>query len=105
GKSIANLVQMEDGEKIASMVAVRDFDDTHHVVMGTKSGTIKKTELSAYSNPRAGGIIAMGIDEGDAVIAVQLSDGETRGETRERLLAAEPDSARRAALESCLPRK
>ncbi|MBP7777520.1 MAG: DNA gyrase subunit A [Acidobacteria bacterium] len=75
GKSIANLVQMADGEKIASMVAVREFDDQHHVVMGTRSGTIKKTELSAYSNPRAGGIIAMGIDEGDGVIAVQLSDG------------------------------
>jgi DNA gyrase subunit A len=77
GKSIANLVQMETGEKIASMVAVREFDDQHHVVMGTKNGTIKKTELSAYSNPRAGGIIAMGIDEGDAVIAVQLSDGQS----------------------------
>ncbi len=77
GKSIANLVQMEEGEKIASMVAVREFDDQHHVVMGTRNGTIKKTELSAYSNPRAGGIIAMGIDEGDGVIAVQLSDGQS----------------------------
>ena len=45
--------------------------------MGTRNGTIKKTELSAYSNPRAGGIIAMGIDEGDGVIAVQLSDGQS----------------------------
>ena len=77
GKSIANLVQMEEGEKIAAMVAVREFDDGHHVVMGTRGGTIKKTDLSAYSNPRAGGIIAMGIDEGDAVIAVQLSDGQS----------------------------
>jgi DNA gyrase subunit A len=75
GKSIANLVQMEDGEKIASMVAVREFDDRHHVVMGTRRGTIKKTELSAFANPRAGGIIAMGIDDGDGVIAVQVSDG------------------------------
>ncbi len=77
GKSIANLVQMLEGEKIASMVAVREFDDTHHVVMGTRNGTVKKTELSAYANPRAGGIIAMGIDEGDGVIAVQLSDGHS----------------------------
>jgi DNA gyrase subunit A len=77
GKSIANLVQMEAGERIASMLAVRDFDDDHHVVMGTRRGTIKKTELSAFSNPRAGGIIAMGIDEGDGVIAVQLSDGKS----------------------------
>jgi DNA gyrase subunit A len=75
GKSIANLVQMEAGEKIASMLAIREFDDTRHIVMGTRRGTIKKTPLSAFSNPRAGGIIAMGIDEGDGVIAVQLSDG------------------------------
>ncbi len=78
GKSIANLVQMLDGEKIAAMVAVRDFDDGHFVVMGTRQGTIKKTELSAYANPRAGGIIAMGIDEGDGVIAVQVSDGQSQ---------------------------
>jgi len=77
GKSIANLVQMEAGEKIASMLSVREFDDQHHIVMGTRKGTIKKTELSAYSNPRAGGIIAMGIDEGDGVIAATLSDGQS----------------------------
>jgi DNA gyrase subunit A len=75
GKAIANLVQMEAGEKIAAMLPVREFDDQHFVVMGTKNGTIKKTELSAFSNPRAGGIIAMGIDAADAVIAVRLSDG------------------------------
>jgi DNA gyrase subunit A len=75
GKSIANLVQMESGEKIADMLAVREFDDTHFVVMGTRNGTIKQTELSAFSNPRAGGIIAMGVEENDAVMAVQLSDG------------------------------
>ena len=79
GKSIANLVQMEAGEKIAAMVAVREFDDGHHVVMGTRQGTIKKTELSAFANPRAGGIIAMGIDDGDEVIAVQISDGAEPG--------------------------
>jgi DNA gyrase subunit A len=75
GKAIANLVQMEAGEKIAAMLPVREFDDQHFVVMGTRNGTIKKTELSAFSNPRAGGIIAMGIDDTDAVIAVRLSDG------------------------------
>jgi DNA gyrase subunit A len=77
GKSIANLVQMEPGEKIADMLAVWDFDDTHFVVMGTRNGTIKKTELSAFSNPRAGGIIAMGVEEQDAVMAIQLSDGNS----------------------------
>jgi len=75
GKAIANLVQMEAGEKIAAMLAVGEFDDTHFVVMGTKRGTVKKTELSAYANPRAGGIIAMGIESDDAVMAVRLSDG------------------------------
>ena len=76
GKSIANLVQMEPGEKLAAMLAVRAFDDQHFIVMGTRKGTIKKTELSAFSNPRAGGIIAMGIEEGDEVIDVQMSDGQ-----------------------------
>ena len=75
GKSVANLVQMEAGEKIAAMLAIKEFDETHFIVMCTRQGTIKKTELSAFSNPRVGGIIAMGIDEGDAVIDVQMSDG------------------------------
>jgi DNA gyrase subunit A len=77
GKSIANLVQMESGEKLAAMLAVQEFDDQRFIVMGTRKGTIKKTELSAFSNPRAGGIIAMGIEDGDAVIDVQLSDGQS----------------------------
>jgi DNA gyrase subunit A len=75
GKSIANLVSMEEGEKIAAMLAVKEFEDTKFVVMGSRRGVVKKTALSAFSNPRAGGIIAMGIDEGDAVIAVQVTDG------------------------------
>jgi DNA gyrase subunit A len=75
GKAIANLVQMEAGEKIAAMLAVREFDDAHFIVMGTRRGTVKKTELSAFSNPRAGGIIAMGVEPDDSVMAVQLSDG------------------------------
>ena len=77
GKSIANLVQMESGEKLAAMIAVQEFDESRFIVMGTRKGTIKKTELSAFANPRAGGIIAMGIDEGDEVIDVQLSDGQS----------------------------
>ena len=76
GKSVANLVRMVAGEKIAAMLAIKEFDDQHFIVMGSRKGTIKKTELSAFANPRAGGIIAMGIDEGDAVIDVQLSDGQ-----------------------------
>jgi DNA gyrase subunit A len=75
GKSIANLVAMEEGEKIAALLAAKEFDDTRFVVMGTRRGVVKKTALSAFANPRAGGIIAMGVEEGDAVIAVQLTDG------------------------------
>jgi DNA gyrase subunit A len=75
GKSIANLVAMEEGEKIAALVAVKEFDDSHFVVMGTRKGVVKKTALSAFSNPRAGGIIAMGVEDGDAVIAAEVTDG------------------------------
>ena len=76
GKSIANLVSMEEGETIAALLAVKEFDDNRFVVMGTRKGVVKKTALSAFSNPRAGGIIAMGVEDGDAVIAVQVTDGD-----------------------------
>ncbi|MBA2304691.1 MAG: DNA gyrase subunit A [Acidobacteria bacterium] len=79
GKAIANLVSMQEGEKIAALLAVREFPaeaDQQFVVMGTCKGVIKKTDLTDFSNPRAGGIIAMGVDEGDAVIAVELSGGK-----------------------------
>src|SRR6476620_2278816 len=75
GKSIANLVSMEEGERIAAMLAVKEFEDDKFVVMATRKGVIKKTALSAFSNPRAGGIIAMGVEAVDAVIAVQVTDG------------------------------
>ena len=77
GKSIANLVQFESGEKLAAMVAVQQFDDQRFIMMGTRKGTIKKTELSAFANPRAGGIIAMGIEDDDELLAVQVSDGKS----------------------------
>ncbi len=78
GKSIANLVSMEEGERIAAMLAVKTFDDDKFIMMGTRRGVVKKTALSAFSNPRAGGIIAMGVEEGDAVIAVQITDGSSQ---------------------------
>ncbi|HET9361298.1 MAG TPA: DNA gyrase subunit A [Vicinamibacterales bacterium] len=76
GKAIANLVSMEEGERIAALLAVKEFEADKYVVMGTRRGVIKKTELSAFSNPRAGGIIAMGVEQGDSVIAVGISDGK-----------------------------
>src|SRR4029450_11227303 len=75
GKAIANLVSMEEGEKIAAMVAVKEFEEDKFVMMGTRDGVVKKTALSAFSNPRVGGIIAMGVESGDAVIAVRVTDG------------------------------
>jgi DNA gyrase subunit A len=75
GKSIANLVSMEEGERIAAMLAVKEFEQAKYVVMGSRRGVVKKTALSAFSNPRAGGIIAMGVDDGDSVITVQVTDG------------------------------
>ncbi len=78
GKAIANLVQMEAGERIAALLAVREWPESEgqqFVVMGTRKGVVKKTDLSQFRNPRAGGIMAMGVEEGDAVIAVELSDG------------------------------
>ncbi len=77
GKAIANLVSMEEGERIAALLAVKEFEADKFIVMGTRRGVIKKTELSAFSNPRAGGIIAMGVEEGDAVIAARISDGNS----------------------------
>jgi DNA gyrase subunit A len=79
GKAIANLVSMEAGEKIAALLAVKEWpaeENQQFVVMGTRKGVIKKTDLTAFSNPRAGGIIAMGVEEGDSVIAVEMSDGK-----------------------------
>jgi DNA gyrase subunit A len=76
GKAIANLVSMQPDEKIAAVLAVRELETPERfIVMCTRKGTVKKTELAAFSNPRAGGIIAIGVDEGDAVMGVQLSDG------------------------------
>src|SRR4051812_39250068 len=78
GKAIANLVSMEAGERIAALLTVKEFEADKFVVLGTRRGVIKKTELSAFSNPRAGGIIAIGVEEGDAVISARISDGSSQ---------------------------
>jgi DNA gyrase subunit A len=76
GKAIVNLVNLSPGERVASVLPVKEFTDGKSVVMVTKQGIIKKTELEAYSNPRSGGIIAVTIDEGDELIDVQLTMGD-----------------------------
>jgi DNA gyrase subunit A len=78
GKSIANLVNMADGEKLAALLRVQEFppeDGKRFIVMGTRKGTVKKTDLTAFSNPRAAGIIAIQIDDDDRLIAVAETDG------------------------------
>ena len=76
GKPIVNLVPLQDGEKINAILAVKVFDDDHFVFMATASGTVKKTPLSDFSRPRASGIFAVDLDEGDYLIGVALTDGQ-----------------------------
>jgi DNA gyrase subunit A len=77
GKAIVNLLALAPDEKVAALLAVRDFDPGRYIVMATRRGVIKKTELAAFSNPRSGGIIALSIDEGDDLLAVRLCDGSS----------------------------
>ncbi|HEX3071259.1 MAG TPA: DNA gyrase C-terminal beta-propeller domain-containing protein, partial [Thermoanaerobaculia bacterium] len=76
GKAIVNLLTVEQGESVRALLTVRDFTDAKYVVMVTRAGKIKKTELTAFSNVRASGIIAIDINEGDDLYAVRLSQGE-----------------------------
>ncbi|HOW56376.1 MAG TPA: DNA gyrase subunit A [Smithellaceae bacterium] len=75
GKAIVNLVNLAPGERVSATLPVREFAADKFVVMVTKKGIIKKTDLSAYSNPRTGGIIALSIDEGDELVDVKLTMG------------------------------
>jgi DNA gyrase subunit A len=75
GKAIANLVSMAPDEKIAALQTVKEFEEGKFIAMGTLRGIVKKTELPAFSNPRAGGIIAMGVEDGDRLMAAQITDG------------------------------
>jgi DNA gyrase subunit A len=77
GKAIVNLLHLDKSEKVATTVAVREFSDEQFLFFATEKGTIKKTELSAYSNPRSGGIIAINIDEGDRLLDVRTTESET----------------------------
>jgi DNA gyrase subunit A len=76
GKALVNLLALAGSEKVTATLAVKDYPADRFVVMATKKGLIKKTELSAYSNPRQGGIIALGLEDGDRLIGVQVTDGQ-----------------------------
>ncbi len=76
GKAIVNMINMGQGERVSATLPVRAFDDDKSIVMVTRKGTIKKTELSAYSNPRSGGIIALSLDKGDELVDVKVTTGK-----------------------------
>ncbi|HNH51627.1 MAG TPA: DNA gyrase subunit A [Nitrosomonas sp.] len=75
GKPINNLLQLEKAEKINAVLPVKAFDDNRYIFMATSLGTVKKTPLSEFSRPRSNGIIAIGLDEGDYLIGVALTEG------------------------------
>lgn len=75
GRAIQNLIEKEKDEKITAFLSIKDFADDKYAIMVTEQGTIKKTVLSAYSNIRKGGIIAININEGDSLIEVGISEG------------------------------
>lgn len=76
GKAIVNLLSLAPEEKVTTILPVKEFEEDKYIVTATAKGTIKKTALMAYSNPRAGGIIALTIDEGDCLIEARLTDGK-----------------------------
>jgi DNA gyrase subunit A len=75
GRAIVNLLQLSPGEQIASILPVREFVEGRFIVMATAQGIIKKTGLMDYSRPRLGGIIAMGLKDGDRLIATAITSG------------------------------
>ena len=85
GKALVNLLQLAEGERIQAILPVRDFGEAGYVVLATSHGTIKKTELEQFSNPRRGGIIAINIADGDELIAA------ARTQTGEQILLATQD--------------
>jgi DNA gyrase subunit A len=76
GKPIVNLLNLEAGEKVSAFLSVREFQEGRYIVFATKNGLIKKTDLMAYANPRPSGIRAIGLEDGDEVIGVRLTDGQ-----------------------------
>jgi DNA gyrase subunit A len=76
GKAIVNLLHLNPQEKVTTILSLKDFAKEKFITFMTKKGTIKKTALEAYSNPRSGGIIAIHLDEGDELISTKLTDGK-----------------------------
>ena len=75
GKAIVNVLKLASGEYVSAVMPVRKFEPDRYILMATKQGVLKKTQLTAFSRPRAGGIIAINLDEGDELIGVGQTDG------------------------------
>ncbi|MDZ4099381.1 MAG: DNA gyrase subunit A [Methylophilaceae bacterium] len=76
GKPIVNLFPLEEGEKVNAILSVREFDENRYIFMATSMGTVKKTSLAEFSNPRKSGIIAINLDEDDFLIGAEITNGE-----------------------------
>ena len=98
GKAMVNLLSLAEGERVATCVPVRDFEAGGYILFATRQGKVKKTELPAFSHPRAGGIMAITLDEGDEVVAARRTDG-----AREILLATKGGVIIRFAEEEIRP--
>jgi DNA gyrase subunit A len=75
GKPIVNLLPLQDGERITAVLPIREYEEDRYVFMATAMGTVKKTSLVAFSRPRTAGIIAVGLEEGDRLVGVDITDG------------------------------
>lgn len=78
GTNAVNLLPLSEGEKIAAMIKTTDFDSGKNIIMVTKNGKIKRTQLDAYKNVRKNGLIAIGLDEGDEIAGVRMTDGNAQ---------------------------
>ncbi len=78
GLNVVNLLPLGEGEKVAAMIRAADFEDNKFLVLVTKNGKIKRTNLSAYKNVRKNGLIAIGLDEGDEIAGVRMTDGDAQ---------------------------
>ena len=78
GKAMVNLLNLDKDEKVAAVLPVKQFEEDKFIIMATKNGTVKKTKLMAYSRPRVGGIIALGIKDGDELIGARITSGENQ---------------------------
>ncbi len=76
GRPMINLLPLDEGERITSILPVREYDDNHYIFMATSNGTVKKTPLSQFARPRSSGLIALDLVEGDHLVGTAVTDGE-----------------------------